>query len=93
MALTWQGKEKERKRERERMATPPLDDFMDMEDRDGVRMPWNVWPVTNAHEKKMVIPMGVIYSPYKKAPQPPPLLQYDPVPCKGPCHTVLNPFW
>ena len=70
-----------------------LDDFMDVEDRDGARLSWNVLPVTADHEKKMVIPMGVLYSPLKKAPQPPPLLQYDPVICKGPCRTVLNPFW
>ena len=61
----------------------PLEDFFDVEDRDGVRLSWNVFPTTIANEKEMVIPLGVLYSPLKKSPQPPPLLQYDPVIARG----------
>eukprot|EP00211_Chloroparvula_japonica_P003748 CAMPEP_0119129606 /NCGR_PEP_ID=MMETSP1310-20130426/7282_1 /TAXON_ID=464262 /ORGANISM="Genus nov. species nov., Strain RCC2339" /LENGTH=774 /DNA_ID=CAMNT_0007120039 /DNA_START=261 /DNA_END=2588 /DNA_ORIENTATION=+ len=72
--------------------TAPLEDVFDVEDRDGVRLSWNVWPTTTQHESKMVVPMAVVYTPLKKTPQPPPLLQYDPVYCRGPCKTILNPF-
>ena len=40
----------------------------------------------------MVVPIGALYTPLKEKPDTP-LLQFEPVTCKQPCRSVLNPFW
>lgn len=37
-------------------------------------------------------PIGALYTPLKEKPDTP-LLQFEPVTCKQPCRSVLNPFW
>jgi protein transport protein SEC23 len=39
-----------------------------------------------------VVPIGALYTPLKENADIP-LLQFEPVTCKQPCRSVLNPFW
>ncbi len=41
---------------------------------------------------RLVVPIGALYTPLKEKPDTP-LLQFEPVTCKQPCRSVLNPFW
>jgi protein transport protein SEC23 len=41
---------------------------------------------------RLVVPIGALYTPLKEKPDTP-LLQFEPVICKQPCRSVLNPFW
>lgn len=38
------------------------------------------------------MPIGALYTPLKPKPDTP-LLQFEPVVCKQPCRSVLNPYW
>lgn len=66
--------------------------FEEIEDRDGVRLSWNVWPCSRLEATRMVVPIGCMYTPLKERPQFAPL-PYEPVVCKAPCRAILNPFW
>ena len=85
------------------------------EDRDGVRVSWNVWPSSRLEVRKgqarsfarslfaqgffflfqatrMVVPLGVLYTPLKERADLPPI-QYDPVHCaRQSCRAILNPM-
>lgn len=63
----------------------------DAEDRDGVRFSWNAWPSTRTEAGKVVVPLGCIYTPLHRGPNLP-VVEYEPIMCKGPCRTILNPF-
>lgn len=66
----------------------------DVEDRDGVRLSWNVWPATKADATRTVVPISALYTPMKESEeraQLPPVA-YEPVTCKPPCRAVLNPY-
>ena len=65
-------------------------DFDQEEDRDGVRFSWNVWPSSRLEATRLVVPVGCMYTPLKEGM---PLVYYEPVQCKGPCRSILNPFW
>ncbi|KAG1662005.1 hypothetical protein FOA52_012176 [Chlamydomonas sp. UWO 241] len=65
-------------------------DFAVLEETDGVRMTWNVWPSSKAEAAKCVVPFAAIYTPNKRIPTMP-VLPYDPVSCKH-CGGVLNPY-
>lgn len=41
---------------------------------------------------RLVVPIGALYTPLKEKPDTP-LLQFEPITCKQPCRSVLNPFW
>lgn len=41
---------------------------------------------------RLVVPIGALYTPLKEKADSP-LLQFEPVVCKAPCRSVLNPFW
>ncbi len=41
---------------------------------------------------RLVVPIGALYTPLKEKLDTP-LLQFEPVTCKQPCRSVLNPFW
>jgi len=60
------------------------------EDRDGVRLSWNVWPASRLEATRNVIPVGALYTPLKSRPDLPPI-KYNPVLCPR-CSAVLNPF-
>lgn len=62
------------------------------EDRDGIRLSWNVWPSSRLEATRMVVPLGALYTPLKERPDLPPI-QYDPVLCaRGSCRAILNPM-
>lgn len=63
------------------------------EERDGVRLSWNVWPSTKLEATRLVVPLGVLYNPLKDRPDLPPI-NYEPVVCsRSTCRAILNPFW
>ena len=41
------------------------DFFTSEEDRDGVRLSWNVWPTSRLEATRNVIPLGALYTPLK----------------------------
>ncbi|GCB62554.1 protein transport protein Sec23A [Scyliorhinus torazame] len=62
------------------------------EDRDGVRLSWNVWPSSRLEATRMVVPLGTLFTPLKERPDLPPI-QYEPVLCsRATCRAVLNPL-
>ena len=36
------------------------------EDRDGIRLSWNVWPSSRLEATRMVVPLGALYTPLKE---------------------------
>lgn len=68
-----------------------MDYFYQIEDKDGVRFSWNVWPSTKQEAANLVIPLGCMYTPLKRCQAP--MVYYEPIMCKGPCKSFLNPFW
>ena len=63
----------------------------EVEDRDGGRLSWNVWPATQLEATRTVVPVAALYTPLKEREDLPPVL-YEPVMCKPPCRAVLNPY-
>jgi len=62
------------------------------EDRDGIRLSWNVWPSSKLEATRLVVPLGCLFSPLKERTDLPPI-QYDPVLCtRGNCRAILNPL-
>jgi len=68
-----------------------MDYFYQIEDRDGVRFSWNIWPSSRIEANRLVVPLGAMYTPLKKGSEIP-MVYYDPVQCKS-CKTFLNPYW
>ncbi|KAJ8599728.1 hypothetical protein CTAYLR_003390 [Chrysophaeum taylorii] len=67
-----------------------MEDFASAEERDGVRLSWNVWPASRLEATRIVVPIGLLYTPLKPIAHPPPLA-YEPVRCNG-CPALLNPY-
>lgn len=67
-------------------------DFEEIEELDGVRFSWNVFPSTRLEASRTVVPIAALYTPLKERPDLP-MLQYEPVTCRAPCRAVLNPYW
>ncbi|KAI5478162.1 hypothetical protein MNV49_005426 [Pseudohyphozyma bogoriensis] len=78
--------------------------FEDVEDRDGVRLSWNVFAGSRIESTRTVVPIaavsptflsgsfvGELYTPLKTRADLPPVL-YEPVTCKAPCRAILNPY-
>lgn len=42
-----------------------MGDFGELEELDGVRMPWNIWPSSRVEALKCVIPFSALYTPNK----------------------------
>ncbi|ODM96276.1 Protein transport protein Sec23B [Orchesella cincta] len=62
------------------------------EDRDGVRLSWNVWPSSKLEATRLVVPLGCLFTPLKERDDLPPIA-YDPVLCtRGTCRAILNPL-
>ncbi|KAG1804204.1 hypothetical protein EV424DRAFT_1580805 [Suillus variegatus] len=66
--------------------------FEDVEERDGVRLSWNVWPSSRIEATRTVVPISALYTPLKQREDLPPVL-YETVTCKPPCRAILNPYW
>ncbi|KAI9032277.1 hypothetical protein DFJ74DRAFT_653895 [Hyaloraphidium curvatum] len=65
--------------------------FEEVEDRDGIRLSWNIWPSSRIEATRMVVPVSCLYTPLKEREDLPPVY-YEPVTCKPPCRAVLNPY-
>ncbi|KAM0749280.1 putative SEC23-component of COPII coat of ER-golgi vesicles [Meredithblackwellia eburnea MCA 4105] len=65
--------------------------FEDIEDRDGIRLSWNVFAGSRIESTRTVVPIASLYTPLKDRPDLPPVL-YEPVTCKPPCRAILNPY-
>ncbi|KDQ13407.1 hypothetical protein BOTBODRAFT_33712 [Botryobasidium botryosum FD-172 SS1] len=65
--------------------------FEEAEERDGVRLSWNVWPSSRIEATRTVVPIATLYTPLKARDDLPDIL-YEPVTCKMPCRAILNPF-
>ncbi|KAJ1976842.1 GTPase-activating protein S23 [Dimargaris xerosporica] len=65
--------------------------FEDIEDRDGIRFSWNVFPSTKGEASRMVIPVSCLYTPLKERDDVAPIM-YEPVTCRPPCKAILNPY-
>lgn len=48
-----------------------MTDFGQLEEVDGVRLSWNLWPNSKLEATKCVIPFGAVYSPNKRLPSMP----------------------
>lgn len=64
--------------------------WYELEDKDGIRMPWNTFVTTKAEATRNVVPISCIYTILKERPGLPPL-GYGPISCKG-CQAHLNPY-
>ena len=62
------------------------------QDRDGIRLSWNVWPSSRLEATRMVVPIGCLFTPLKER-EGVSAFQYEPVTCKMPCRAILNPYW
>ena len=63
--------------------------FQQVEDTDGVRMSLNYIPATKDIAEQIIVPISLIYTPFKQV-EDPVLLDYKPVKCK--CNAILNPY-
>ncbi|KAI6029823.1 hypothetical protein PISMIDRAFT_592982 [Pisolithus microcarpus 441] len=68
-----------------------MSNFDEVEERDGVRLSWNVWPSSRIEATRTVVPISALYTPLKQREDLPPVL-YEPVTCKPPCRAILNPY-
>ncbi|KAH3762957.1 copii coat protein [Pelomyxa schiedti] len=69
------------------------DAVLEQEERDGVRFTWNAWPSSSVEAKKhLIVPLGCMYTPLHRPSQGMPAVNYEPVACRGPCRSILNPF-
>ena len=50
---------------RDRAFTSSMGDFGELEELDGIRMPWNIWPSSRVEALKCVIPFSALYTPNK----------------------------
>lgn len=65
------------------------------EDRDGIRLTWNVWPSSRIDSSRLVVPLGCLYQPLRERPEQLrlPTIQYEPVLCtRSNCRAILNPL-
>ncbi|CAL6032558.1 Sec23 [Hexamita inflata] len=67
-----------------------MSDFYEVEDTQGVRCPWNIWPQTRMDLMRNGVPLSILYTPSKQIEK---LLrvQYPCVRCTK-CAAILNPF-
>ncbi|KAI8817160.1 uncharacterized protein EV422DRAFT_542658 [Fimicolochytrium jonesii] len=68
-----------------------MNTFEEIEDQDGIRLSWNVWPSSRLEATRMVVPIGALYTPLKEREGIQPFA-YEPVTCKMPCRAILNPY-
>jgi protein transport protein SEC23 len=66
-------------------------DIYKEENNNGVRFTWNVFPDNKLDHTRIVVPIAMHYSPFKKVDNLQ-VLEYDPILCKS-CKAVIAPFW
>jgi protein transport protein SEC23 len=65
-------------------------EFFQLEEVDGIRMPWNVIPGTREDALSCVVPVSAIYTPLKPIDKMT-VVPYSPLRCRM-CRSILNPF-
>jgi protein transport protein SEC23 len=65
-------------------------DFHAIEERNGTRFTWNVWPSSRLEATRCVFPFASLYTPLKQI-ENLPVVPYQPIACNN-CRAVLNPF-
>ncbi|CAG8666309.1 9162_t:CDS:10 [Ambispora leptoticha] len=65
--------------------------FEELEEQDGTRFSWNVFPHSRLDATRTVVPISCLYTPLKEREDLPPIF-YEPVTCKSPCRAILNPY-
>lgn len=65
-------------------------DYYDVEERDGVRFNWNVFPATRQESENIGSALGALYTPLIMR-ENLPVVSYDPQLCRK-CHATLNAF-
>ncbi|KAG9300734.1 hypothetical protein G9A89_023532 [Geosiphon pyriformis] len=65
--------------------------FEEIEEQDGTRFSWNVFPHSRLDATRTVVPISCLYTPLKEREDLPPIF-YEPVTCKAPCRAILNPY-
>ena len=66
------------------------DYIQSQEDRDGVRLSWNVWPSSRLEATRMVVPLAALYTPLKVLNLFPPKLNFHPF-FEGAARFASNP--
>ncbi|KAK1296568.1 hypothetical protein QJS10_CPB15g01930 [Acorus calamus] len=70
-------------------------DFAELEAAEGLRWPWNAWPIPSSSASSkpsdLVVPPSVIHTPLSPSVDHPPPLPYDPLLCPQ-CLSSLNPY-
>ena len=66
------------------------DYIQSQEDRDGVRLSWNVWPSSRLEATRMVVPLAALYTPLKVLNLLPPKLNVHPF-FEGAARFTSNP--
>jgi protein transport protein SEC23 len=64
--------------------------FEEIEDRDGVRFSWNVWPTSRIEASRLVVPISAIYTPMKQN-ELIAIPNHEPIFCMK-CKAILNPY-
>lgn len=67
-----------------------MSEFFQLEEADGIRMPWNVIPGTREDALSCVVPVSAIYTPLKPIDKMT-VVPYSPLRCRM-CRSILNPF-
>lgn len=70
------------------MCSPALEWYVDIT----ADLVWIALTDNIQEASRLVVPIGALYTPLKEKPDAP-LLHFEPVVCKAPCRSVLNPFW
>ncbi|CAG8496860.1 7983_t:CDS:2, partial [Cetraspora pellucida] len=65
--------------------------FEEIEEQDGTRFSWNVFPASRLDATRIVVPISCLYTPLKEREDLPPIF-YEPVTCRPPCRAILNPY-
>jgi len=67
-------------------------DAQALENINGTRMAWNIWPCTRLDATRIIVPLGCLYTPLKPT-ENLQLVEYEPVMCKArDCGAILNPL-
>lgn len=63
------------------------EELREIEKNDGLRMTWNVLPITHSEDITLPLPIAALYTPNQSCE----LLEYEPVFCTN-CRSIFNPY-
>jgi protein transport protein SEC23 len=67
-----------------------MEQLNEAEEKDNVRFSWNIFPSTSVESKKLICPLGCLYTPLRKGSNPT-RVKYGPITCTT-CKNVISPF-